>query len=160
MAARRAHNPKVAGSSPAPATIIHGSVAQSVEQRTENPRVGGSIPSRATFLYIWRHSQVVRPRSAKPSFPGSNPGGAFKKSFRIAVYRHFSEVSFLFLSTLVSHSENRTNLRFVSCTLQFDSGVRPQRERWQEEKWQNAKQNGVRKLGGLSSGKNVMAAWR
>ena len=76
--ARRAHNPKVAGSNPVPATkwsrgvvvnmpachagdrrfdpgrdrhFLHkGSVAQSVEQRTENPRVGGSIPSRATIL--------------------------------------------------------------------------------------------------------------
>ena len=75
--ARRAHNPKVAGSNPVPATkwsrgvvvnmpachagdrrfdpgrtaIYVGSVAQSVEQRTENPRVGGSIPSRATIFY-------------------------------------------------------------------------------------------------------------
>ena len=73
MVARRAHNPKVAGSNPAPAIkiwsrgvavnmpachagdrgfdsrrdrhITFGSVAQSVEQRTENPCVGGSIPS-------------------------------------------------------------------------------------------------------------------
>ncbi len=29
---------------------LHGSVAQSVEQRTENPCVGGSIPSRATLI--------------------------------------------------------------------------------------------------------------
>ena len=27
----------------------------------------------------WRYSQVVRPRSAKPLSPGSNPGGASKK---------------------------------------------------------------------------------
>ena len=26
-------------------------------------------------LQIWYHRQVVRPRSAKPLFPGSNPGG-------------------------------------------------------------------------------------
>ena len=71
LVARRAHNPKVAGSNPVPATkwsrgvavnmpachagdrrfdpgrdrhYIDGSVAQSVEQRTENPRVDGSIP--------------------------------------------------------------------------------------------------------------------
>ncbi len=33
--------------------LIHpyGSIAQSVEQRTENPRVGGSIPSRATIMH-------------------------------------------------------------------------------------------------------------
>ena len=79
-------------------------VAQSVEQQTENLRVGGSIPPQGTSpLYavvaqlverhlakvevaspslVYRsiffsgcHSQVVRQRSAKPSFPGSNPGG-------------------------------------------------------------------------------------
>ena len=45
--ARRAHNPKVVGSNPAPA--IEGSVAQLVEQWIEAPCVGGSIPSRAMF---------------------------------------------------------------------------------------------------------------
>ena len=45
--ARRAHNPKVVGSNPAPA--IEGSVAQLVEQWIEAPCVGGSIPSRAIF---------------------------------------------------------------------------------------------------------------
>ena len=78
-----------------------GQIAQSVEQRTENPRVPGSIPVLATSLcgngsvverhlakvnvacsnlvfrsMNWRYSQVVRSRSAKPLFPGSNPGGA------------------------------------------------------------------------------------
>ena len=47
--ARRAHNPKVVGSNPAPA--IFGSVAQLVEQWIEAPCVGGSIPSRAIFTY-------------------------------------------------------------------------------------------------------------
>ena len=42
LEARRAHNPKVVGSNPAPA--IYALVAQLVEQRTENPRVTGSIP--------------------------------------------------------------------------------------------------------------------
>ena len=42
LEARRAHNPKVAGSNPASAT--HAQLAQLVEQRTENPRVSGSIP--------------------------------------------------------------------------------------------------------------------
>ena len=40
--ARRAHNPKVIGSNPIPAT--NAQIAQLVEQRTENPRVTGSIP--------------------------------------------------------------------------------------------------------------------
>ena len=43
LEARRAHNPKVAGSNPAPA-IFYAQLAQLVEQRTENPRVSGSIP--------------------------------------------------------------------------------------------------------------------
>ena len=42
LVARRAHNPKVVGSNPSPATSAQ--IAQLVEQRTENPRVTGSIP--------------------------------------------------------------------------------------------------------------------
>ena len=78
MVARWAHNPKVVGSNPAPATKwsrgvavitsachaedrefdsrrdrhFFGSIAQSVEHRTENPGVGGSIPPGATILII------------------------------------------------------------------------------------------------------------
>ena len=48
LEARRAHNPKVAGSNPAPA--IYAQIAQLVEQRTENPRVTGSIPVLGIFL--------------------------------------------------------------------------------------------------------------
>ena len=48
LEARRAHNPKVVGSNPAPATRViiysNAQIAQLVEQRTENPRVTGSIP--------------------------------------------------------------------------------------------------------------------
>ena len=43
LEARRAHNPKVTGSNPVPAT--HAQIAQLVEQRTENPCVAGSIPA-------------------------------------------------------------------------------------------------------------------
>ena len=43
LEARRAHNPKVTGSNPVPAT--YAQIAQLVEQRTENPRVAGSIPA-------------------------------------------------------------------------------------------------------------------
>ena len=59
LEARRAHNPKVAGSNPAPATqtfIVYAQIAQLVEQRTENPRVTGSIP----VLGIWDISSVGR----------------------------------------------------------------------------------------------------
>ena len=44
LEARRAHNPKVIGSNPIPATL-YAQIAQLVEQRTENPCVAGSIPA-------------------------------------------------------------------------------------------------------------------
>ena len=44
LEARRAHNPKVVGSNPAPA-ILFAQIAQLVEQRTENPGVAGWIPA-------------------------------------------------------------------------------------------------------------------
>ena len=47
LEARRAHNPKVIGSNPIPAT--YAQIAQLVEQRTENPRVAGSIPALGTI---------------------------------------------------------------------------------------------------------------
>ena len=47
LEARRAHNPKVVGSNPAPA--IYAQIAQLVEQRTENPCVAGSIPALGIF---------------------------------------------------------------------------------------------------------------
>ncbi len=40
---------------------------------------GSSLVSRSKYssaLFFWRYSQVVRQGSAKPLFPGSNPGGA------------------------------------------------------------------------------------
>ena len=48
LEARRAHNPKVVGSNPAPA-ILFAQIAQLVEQRTENPCVAGSIPALGIF---------------------------------------------------------------------------------------------------------------
>ena len=50
LEARRAHNPEVVGSNPAPA--IYAQIAQSVEQGTENPRVAGSIPALGIFFFI------------------------------------------------------------------------------------------------------------
>ena len=82
LVARWAHNPKVRGSNPLPATnfilfmvpwcswltrlpvtqkiagsspvgtAIFGFIAQSVEQGTENPCVAGSIPAGATILFL------------------------------------------------------------------------------------------------------------
>ena len=49
LEARRAHNPKVIGSNPIPAT--HAQLAQLVEQRTENPCVSGSIPELGS-IYV------------------------------------------------------------------------------------------------------------
>ena len=48
LEARRAHNPKVVGSNPAPAIRLYkrrAQIAQLVEQWTENPCVAGSIPA-------------------------------------------------------------------------------------------------------------------
>ena len=59
LEARRAHNPKVTGSNPVPATLAQ--LAQLVEQRTENPRVSGSIPELGIVFclkIIWDTSSV------------------------------------------------------------------------------------------------------
>ena len=88
LVARRAHNPKVVGSNPAPAIMVlwsswlgrlpvtheitssslvrtvNGSVAQSVEQWIEAPCVGGSIPSRAISVFCG-YSLVVKPQPSK-----------------------------------------------------------------------------------------------
>ena len=67
LEARRAHNPEVAGSNPAPATTKfisdfgeasssssrYAQLAQLVEQRTENPRVSGSIPELGIFAPVF-----------------------------------------------------------------------------------------------------------
>ena len=60
LEARRAHNPKVTGSNPVPATLAQ--LAQLVEQRTENPRVSGSIPELGIYsiMSIWDISSVGR----------------------------------------------------------------------------------------------------
>ena len=56
LEARRAHNPKVIGSNPVPATEslllqgLYAQIAQLVEQRTENPRVTGSIPVLGIYI--------------------------------------------------------------------------------------------------------------
>ena len=70
LEARRAHNPKVVGSNPAPA--IHAQIAQLVEQRTENPRVAGSIP--ALGIFYGALAQSVEHLTFNQVVPGSNPG--------------------------------------------------------------------------------------
>jgi hypothetical protein len=73
---QRTENPRVAGSIPALGTIYNEPLAQSVEHLTFNQGVRGSIPRWFTIFIIWRHSQVVRQRSAKPLLPSSNLGAA------------------------------------------------------------------------------------
>ena len=52
---------------------------------------------------IRRHSQAVRPRSAKPLFPGSNPGGTSKKlRTSIEVLNFFIQADRLGISSRVS----------------------------------------------------------
>ncbi len=82
LEARRAHNPKVVGSNPAPATRVYllsyAQIAQLVEQRTENPRVAGSIPALG-ILYISRIyaygvlAQSVEHLTFNQVVRGSNP---------------------------------------------------------------------------------------
>ena len=55
LVARRAHNPKAVGSSPAPAT--NAGVAQSVERILGKDKVTGSIPVTSSIL-IRRRSSV------------------------------------------------------------------------------------------------------
>ena len=69
LEARRAHNPKVAGSNPAPAT--NAQIAQLVEQRTENPRVAGSIP--ALGIFYGALAQSVEHLTFNQVVRGSNP---------------------------------------------------------------------------------------
>ena len=68
LEARRAHNPKAAGSNPAPA--IYAWLAQLVEQRTENPRVSGSIPEPGIFGAL---AQLVEHLTFNQVVRGSNP---------------------------------------------------------------------------------------
>ena len=73
LEARRAHNPKVIGSNPIPATqceSICAQLAQLVEQRTENPRVSGSIPEPGIFGAL---AQSVEHLTFNQVVRGSNP---------------------------------------------------------------------------------------
>jgi len=74
MAARRAHNPQVAGSSPAPATNAdHGLIWQGARLIDYN-HSGEAQP-----FFIWQGSSVVEQRTHKPLVAGSNPAPATLK---------------------------------------------------------------------------------
>ena len=53
--------------------------SDSIMRRFESCYPSQQIGCCFSVLYIWRHSQVVRQRSAKPLFPSSNLGVASKK---------------------------------------------------------------------------------
>ena len=78
LEARQAHNPKVIGSNPIPAT--YAQIAQLVEQRTENPRVAGSIPALGIFvaksneiIEFFFLAQLVEHLTFNQVVRGSNP---------------------------------------------------------------------------------------
>ncbi len=75
LEARRAHNPKVIGSNPIPATLAQ--IAQLVEQRTENPRVAGSIPALGILRLLRMRNgilaQLVEHLTFNQVVRGSNP---------------------------------------------------------------------------------------
>ena len=82
-------NPRVVGSIPTGGTQ-YADLAHLVERNLAKVEVAGSSPvirSKCPYCLFFfmlteqkrRYSQVVRPRSAKPLSPGSNPGGASKK---------------------------------------------------------------------------------
>ena len=79
LEARRAHNPKVIGSNPIPATqykVLYAQLAQLVEQRTENPRVSGSIPELGIILFKKEYgvlAQSVEHLTFNQVVRGSNP---------------------------------------------------------------------------------------
>ena len=50
VVARRAHNPKVTGSSPVPATKLYADVAQSAERILGKDKATGSIPVTSSIL--------------------------------------------------------------------------------------------------------------
>ena len=89
MVEQGTENPRVVGSIPTGGTIAD--LAHLVERDLAKVEVAGSSPvirstkrarSEKTIvsaIFIRRHSQAVRQRSAKPLFPGPIPGGASKK---------------------------------------------------------------------------------
>jgi hypothetical protein len=66
---QRTENPRVPSSILGLGTITCGS-SSAVEHRLAKARVAGSSPVfRSIFLFNWRHSQVVRQRTANPLSP-------------------------------------------------------------------------------------------
>ena len=72
MVARRAHNPKVTGSSPVPATKLYADVAQSVERILGKDKVTGSIPviSSISYFIYGGVAQLARAFGSYPKGPG------------------------------------------------------------------------------------------
>ncbi len=88
LAARRAHNPKVTGSSPVPATSrnltnTRRGVEQLAARRAHNPKVIGSSPIPATSYAFAANTrrgveQLAARRAHNPKVTGSSPVPATK----------------------------------------------------------------------------------
>ena len=92
-----------------------------VERCLAKANVAGSNPVfRSIFRY---HRQAVRQRSAKPLFPGSNPGGTSKKKSRA------SDFFFLYFSLFSFHS---------SLFLNFSTRLFQRRDKKEERKEKEA----------------------
>ncbi len=72
-----------------------------------------NLVSRSIFFILRRYSQAVRPRSAKPSFPGSNPGGASRKSNKLKLVAFSIKSAFYERnpSCVESNFANKTQLK-------------------------------------------------
>ena len=100
---QRTENPRVVGSIPTEGTIRGFSSSGRAppcqgggsEFEPRNPlhkkEKGAFVIIRRLFSYnsIWRHSQVVRQRSAKPLFTSSNRVGASKKTMDFSMVFYF-----------------------------------------------------------------------
>ena len=85
---QRTENPRVVGSTPTGGTIRgHSSSGRAPPCQGGGSEFESRCPlqnkafagSQKACKLIWRHSQVVRQRTANPRFPGSNPGDASRK---------------------------------------------------------------------------------
>ena len=106
-------NPRVVGSIPTGGTTGYADLAHLVERHLAKVEVASSSLVIRSIFYMPKIlfsaarylSQVVRPRSAKPLCPGSNPGGTSKNPV------HFSGRDFYFLlltsSLLLQKSRDR-----------------------------------------------------
>ena len=101
LVARRAHNPKVVGSNPAPATKTSSAgVAQSVERILGKDKVTGSIP--VTSSIYGGVAQLARACGSYPQCPGF-------KSLRRHQQYHQPCVGGIFINSPLAANNNEEN---------------------------------------------------